>query len=564
MIEARRKRSRFWAPLGVLALLAVLAVSCAKSETGSGTGSGGSGGTEGSTALGSADTSPDVVLPSAGQPKSGGKLIYGLEAETDGWDPTSNRWATSGTQVALTVFDALVALDKDLKPQPYLAQSLTPSSDYKEWTIKLRPNVKFHDGTPLNSAAVKKSVDKFRASPLTGAAAKPIVEVVPVDDLTVKFMMNQPWAVFPSSLTGQGGVIPAPVMLDNPEGARHPVGTGPFVFQTWTPDKSLSVTKNASYWRQGMPYLDAVEFRPLPDANSRYNSLLSHDIQLTVTSSEELITRMLADSKEGKIQSVRSIGNNDLSMVLFNTSKAPFDDIRARQALAYAIDRKSLSELTGTDPALSADSVFQKDSVWYKAQPDYPAFDLEKAKALAQAYEKDKGQPITFQFGSTGDPLVLQAVQTLQAQWDQAGIKATIQTSEQATYITNAITGNYQANIWRQFGASDPDGNYIWWTSENASGALALNMARSKDAETDAALLKGRGTTDQATRKAAYDEVQARQTAVLPYIWLSHLRWTAAADNKLRGIQGTPLPDGGTSAALVGGVMSITGMWYET
>jgi peptide/nickel transport system substrate-binding protein len=562
MIEARPKRSRLWAPFGVLALLGMLAVGCAKSEnTGSGSGDGGS--SNGTVAEGSADTSPDVVLPASGQPKAGGKLVYGLEAETDGWDPTSNRWATSGTQVALTIFDALVALDKDLKPQPMLAQSLTPNADFKEWTVKLRPNVKFHDGSPLNATAVKKSVEKFKASPLTGAAAKPIDKVEPVDDLTLKFIMNQAWAVFPSSLTGQGGVIPAPAMLDNPEGSRHPVGTGPFVFQTWTPDKSLSVTKNASYWRQGLPYLDAVEFRPLPDASSRYNSLLSHDIQLTVSSSEDIIKRMLADSKDGKIQTVRSIGNNDLSLILLNASKPPFDDIRARQALAYAIDRKSLSELTGTDPGLQADSVFQKDSVWYKAQPDYPSYDPEKAKALIKAYTAEKG-PLEFTFGSTGDPLVLQAVQALQAQWEAVGIKATIKTQEQATYIIDAITGSYQANIWRQFGAADPDGNYIWWISDNANGNLALNMARNKDPQTDAALQKGRGTLDQATRKAAYDEVQARQTAVLPYIWLSHGRWTAGADTKLRGIQGTPLPDGGTSAALVGGVMSVTGMWFDT
>jgi len=380
----------------------------------------------------------------------------------------------------------------------------------------------------------------------------------------VKFTMNQAWAVFPAALTGQGGVIPAPEMLDDPAGSRNPVGTGPFVFQNWTTDKSLTVTKNKSYWRPGLPYLDSVEFRPLPDANSRYNSLLSHDIQLTVTDSEQLIATMLQDSRDGKIQTVRSIGNNDLSLVLFNTSKPPFDDLRARQALAYAIDRKSLSELTGTDPALQADSVFQKDSVWYNAQTTYPGYDPDKARALAQAYQKDKGQPITFDFGSTPDPLVLQVVQALQAQWQAVGITATIKTFQQTTYITNAITGNFQANIWRQFGAADPDGNYIWWTSENATGQLTLNMARSKDPVTDAAMAKGRGTLDLETRKAAYNTVQGQQTAVLPYIWLNHGRWTAGADIKLRGIQGSALPDGGTTAGLVGGVLNITGMWFDT
>jgi ABC-type transport system substrate-binding protein len=402
----------------------------------------------------------------------------------------------------------------------------------------------------------------FKASALTGAEAKPVQRVDVVDELTATFTMDQPWAAFPWSLTGQGGVVAAPSMLDDPEGSRHPVGTGPFVFQSWTPGNNLIVTRNPSYWRPGLPYLDAVEFRPLPDAYTRYDSLLSGGIHLTVSSSEDLITRMLTDSKEGTVQTVRSIGNNDLMMVLLNTSTPPFDDIRARRALAHSIDRASFFELTGTDPSLDADSVFQKDSIWYEAQPDYPGFDPARAKALVAEYEAEKG-PISFGLGSTEDPLLLQLVQTLAMQWEAVGITARIVTTEQATYIKDAASGNFQANIWRQFGAADPDSNYLWWTSENATGTVVANLARNQDPELDAAMRRGRSTADLPTRKQAYAEVQARQTATLPYIWLNHLRWTAAADNSLRGLPGTPLPDGGTSAVLVGGVLSLTGLWFD-
>lgn len=554
-----RTRPRWWAPVGVAVLLAVLAIGCGGNQSGNDAAPG-----DTSEALGSADTSPDIVKPTSGEPKRGGKLVFAVEAETDGWNPTTNRWANSGTQVALSIFDPLVALDKDLQPKPYLAESLTPNAAFTEWVVKLRPNVKFHNGQPLNAAALVKSVTALKASPLTGAAAKPIVKAEPVDDLSVKLTMDQPWAVFPSVLTAQAGVVPAPAMLDDAaNGSRNPVGTGPFKFQDWTPDKSLSVTRNESYWRQGLPYLDSVEFRPLPDSNSRYGSLQSGDVQVLISSQESTIQRMLDDAKDGKFQVVRSIGNNDVTMVLFNTSAPPFDDLRARQGLAYAIDRKALSEVSGSDPSLSADSVFQPDSVWYAPQPDYPKFDPAKAKQLIEAYEAEKG-PLKFTFGSTTDPQVLAPVQALAAQWNAAGAEVDIKTFDQTVFITNAVTGQYQAHIWRQFGSADPDPNYIWWHSANAEGTLALNMARNKDPKIDAALQKGRGTTDVATRKQAYEEVAKQFTATVPYIWLNHLRWTAAADNRLRGIQGMPLPDGTQSAGLVGGVLPVTAMWFET
>ena len=131
------------------------------------------------------------MKPSEREPKKGGKLVFAVEAETDGWNPTTNRWANSGTQVALSIFDPLAALDKDLQPKPYLAEALTPNANFTEWVIKLRPNIKFHNGQALNAAALVKSVTALKASPLTGAAAKPIQKVDPVDDRQAIFEQVQ-------------------------------------------------------------------------------------------------------------------------------------------------------------------------------------------------------------------------------------------------------------------------------------------------------------------------------------------------------------------------------------
>ena len=543
---------RWVRPFAVLTILALVAVGCGSKKSGSDGAAGGS-----------ADTTPNLVKTPTGDPVAGGKLVFALEAETDGWDPTQNRWAASGTEVALAVFDPLVALDSSFEPQPYLAESLTPNADSTSWAIKLRPNVTFHDNSPLNAAALEKFMTAFKASTLTGAAYRPISGLKQIDDLTLQVDMTQPWATFPFALTGQAGLVPAPAQLDNKaNGTRTPIGTGPFVFKSWTPDKAFSATKNPNYWRSGLPYLNEVEFDPIPDAQTRYSSVRAGDTNIAVSSAEKTIRKMLDDAKAGTLQVVRSAGATDANLVLINVTKAPMDDPRVRQAMASAIDHAALDAVTETDPSLDATTVFNSDSKWFSADAGYPAFDLEKAKQLVGAYEAEKG-PLKFELGSTTDPDTLQAVQVLQAQFQAAGMEVDIQTLEQSTYILNAVQGNYVAQIWRQFGAADPDSNYVWFNGANATGPLALNMARNIDPTIDAALDAQRATTDFAPRKQAWDTIQARQSIDLPYLWLSHLRWALAAANNVRGLDGGKLPNGSASAGLVNGVLRVTAMWFE-
>ena len=116
--------------IAMMCAVALVAGACGSSS------SDGAGGSTPSTGAGS-----NITVDSSGTPKPGGEVKFGLEGETDGFNPTKDRWAISGTEIGLAVFDPLVAFDADNKAQPYLAQSITPSADYKEWTITVRPNV---------------------------------------------------------------------------------------------------------------------------------------------------------------------------------------------------------------------------------------------------------------------------------------------------------------------------------------------------------------------------------------------------------------------------------------
>ena len=545
------RQGRWVRPLAFVALMALVAVGCGSSKSG-GDNAGG-------------DTNATVnnqVKPVTGDPVSGGKLTFGTESDSSGWNPTVDRWDASGTIIGVSVFDALAAFDENFEAKPYLAESFTPNADYTEWDIKVRDGIKFTDGTPLNAAAVQNEIDQFRAAPLTGAAAANIKSTSLVDNLTVKVTMKQPWAAYPNGLTAQGGVIPAPAQLASgtENSSRIPIGSGPFMYQSWDTGK-FDAVKNPNYWRAGLPYLDEVVFTTIPDSTVRVSALQTGDINATVTTRNDDIKKMTDLADSGQIQIVASKGETDENLVLINTEKAPMDDLRVRQAMAYAINRQALEAVTSTDPSLEADGMFAKDSKWY-AQTDYPNYDLDKAKALVQDYESSVG-PIKFELGATTDPIVTTSAQLLQSQFEEAGMEVSVKTLDQTAYISNAVTGDYTAQMWRQFGAPDPDGDYVWFVSANAAPPLALNMARNKDPQLDAALDTQRASKDLAERQAAWKTVQERFTADLPYLWLSHQPWVLAADNTVRGLDGGTLPDGTQSAGLIGGVMRLTQFWFQ-
>jgi peptide/nickel transport system substrate-binding protein len=150
-------------------------------------------------------------------PKPGGSVTMAVESEVDGFDPTTNRWDPGGIVYARSVYDPLAAIAADGTVKPYLAQSITPNPDYTLWTIKLRPNIQFHNGTPLDAAAVKANLDAQKASLLIGAAFTRIASVNVVDPLTVTVSMNAPWVPFPVYLAGQyqPGYIAEPSTLAN-------------------------------------------------------------------------------------------------------------------------------------------------------------------------------------------------------------------------------------------------------------------------------------------------------------------------------------------------------------
>ena len=542
--------------LAVLAALAVGASACGSSSSGSSE---------------KAVSTTDVTIASSGSPRSGGSVTFGLEAETDGFNPTSNRWAASGYMIGSAVFDPLSAVDADGKIQPYLAQSYTPSADFRTWRIVMRPGITFTNGEALDGAAVAKDLNAVRADALTGAAVANLTSVTvdPADPMTVVVVAADPWASFPATMAGQIGFIAAPGQLDagKPASSTQPIGTGPFMQKEWIPDKQWNGTRNPNYWRTDadggkLPYLDSVEFRPVVDPSTRVSALLSGDLTMMVTSDWTSINRLRSESGAGRAQIAYDRGESEEALLLLNTEKAPLNDVRVRRALALCIDVGPILAASETPSEYVADSQFPKGSTYY-TDTKFPRNDVPAGTALIDQVKAETGGNVTVTLTTNPVPTYLAITSLLAEQWGRCGVTVEQQSVEQSKFVLDAVTGKLQVALWRQFGGDDPDGNYVWWTGRNASGPLALNAARLKDPQIDAALDRARANPDVAVRKDAYAELQRRQTELVPYIWLSHTQWAIGANTKVRNIGNVSLPGGGVARPFAGGVFRLTEVWLD-
>lgn len=554
-MTARPARSRplGWRLLLLLALFSLIAGACAGGDAtneASNTEGTGGGGQTGTTA--------------AGTPKPGGKLVYGLESESaQGFFMPAATCAVSCLQISQSIYDPLTYADADGKIKPYLAESVTPSPDYKTWTIKARPGIKFHNGEPFNAAAIKQNLDAQKKGSVTALALIPYASSEVVDDSTVKVNMSIPWVAFDSVLAGQVGYQMAPAMINAPDnGKTKPIGTGPFVFKEWVVDSRFNATKNPSYWQQGLPYLDEVEFRPIPEVTARRSALESGDIQMMHTDNGEEVDRL---RKNTSIEMQESTTFSEVRYVMFNTTAAPLDDPRVRRALALATDRAEFNKLRFKDISPVADGPFPEGSLGHLPETGFPEFNLDEAKALVQQVEAEKG-PIRFTVGTTSDPANLASMQLVQQQWAKAGIEVNVTQTEQQKFIVDALQGKFQANYWRNHAGVDPDQQFYWWHSAlaPAAPAIAINFGRIRDPEIDQSLVTVRTNPDPATRKTAAETINREFAKEVYNLWLGVTLWAIPHRPEVKNATGTALPgETGKSVPIFAGRHFLTSAYLD-
>ena len=529
-------RSRWTIRAALLLVFALVAGACAGGGSDSDEGSGGS-------------TDED-----AGPPQPGGKVVFGLEAETtDGWCLAEGQLAISGIQVARSIYDTLTTINSEGEAEPFLAESVEPSDDFTEWTITLREGITFHDGTPLDATVVKNNLDAYRGqyegrnSLLFLFVLQDITSVDVVDDLTVSVKMGRPWVSFDSFLFSSGRMgMMAQSQLDSDACGRELVGTGPFKLVDWRVNSSMQLEKNPDYWRTDaegnqLPYLDELEFQPTPEAQQLQNGLDAGSVDAFHVSSNtnSLIIEDLREQADGgNINLTESDDFAEAGLTMLNTTKPPFDNILAREAAAAAVDRANVNEITNNGIPPLANGPFAEGALGYLEDSGYEGYDPELAKEKVAAYEAETGQPLEFTISAVQDSSLLQQVELAKEDYEEAGMTVNVTTLEQSALITTAIEKNYQAITWRNYPGADPDVLYVWWYG----AANPVNFMGFDDPEVNDLLDRGRITPDPDERQQIYEDLNKELNKEKYQLWASWTIWAIPTASDVHGVVGARPP----------------------
>ncbi len=507
-----------------------------------------------------------------GTPVAGGTVTYGVEAETaGGWCLPEAQLAISGIQVARAIYDTLTAPDADAVYQPYLAKSVTPNADFTEWTITLRDGITFHDGSALDATVVKNNIDAWRGeypgrSPLLFAFVyEPVSDVAVVDPMTVKVTTSTPWPAFPAYLfnDGRSGIMAQAQLDDAATCDRNLIGTGPFELEEWKQNDHLTAKKNPDYWQKDadgnqLPYLDSIEFRPMPDATARVNALLAGELNALHESAAEEIDTLRNEEEQGKLDLTATTDYTEVTYELFNTSKPPFDNINARLAVVHAINREQLNAVRNLDLFKVASGPFAPGEIGYLEDTGFPDYDVDKAKDYVAKYEAETGRSLEFTLVGTPDPGTVKLLQFLQEQLKNAGITANIRNVEQAVLINTALGDDWNMIDWRNHPGGNPDGQYIWW-----KGGSPVNFGKFTDAEMDRLLDAGRAEPDKEKAAGIYQDINKRFASQAYNLWLNWVEWNVATATDVHGVYGPDLPDGGKPFPGLATGHPVLGLWVE-
>lgn len=552
--QVKRFRTAFLAGLMATALIAA---ACGSDESASGDESGDGG-------AGDEETSADDQL----DPEPGGAIVMGLAGEPDSMLPDRGQWGPEALNVARAIYDPIAVLDDEGVAQPYLVESIEPQRDYEEWIITPRDDVFFHNGDPFDAAALKRHLTTMQLSPITGAAFDVVDAVAIFTDEEdgrekVAVFVAQPWTTFPELLTKQPAYVAHPGTYDGSLSADAPIGTGPFMFDEWVKGSHLTTIKNGSYWREGMPYLDQLEFRFMVDPTARSQALAAGDIDMMATNSPDQVVDLGTEGVPEGFQVVRDEGDGDVLHVLFNNQTGPTSDLDLRRAFQLGTNREAIVDSLYQGFFEVADLPYTPESRWY-SDPGWPAFDQEAAVRMIEEWEAANG-PLELSVTVLASQDDLKLAQALQEQWNNIGVDVEITSLERSRFATALLGGDFDLLIMPFYNQADPDAEYHFWDPERVGepGAVSLNLARYSSPEQLELLQAGRLTDDLAERQDIYGQLWEHWAENVPYLWLYHSEWMFEAEDTIHGLDSFTFPDGEPARPVDWGTIFMTDAWVE-
>jgi peptide/nickel transport system substrate-binding protein len=463
-----------------------------------------------------------VLGSAATAPAPAGMLRIGLEAQPTTMDAALSTDLYS-QQVYSQILEGLTMLDPQGVPQPALAESWSPSTDGKVWTFKLRQNVKFHDGTEFTADDVKYSIDRIlnpeTRSPQRGLVSQ-IASVDVVDKHTVRITTRAAFAPILTNLAIAAYIVPhaAHARLGR-EFARQPVGTGPFRWVEWVPDDRVVLDANPDYYA-GKPSVDRLLFRFIPEGSVRLAELESGGLDLIAGVPSQDIKRLHVSL----VTDLQEVVGTNYRLLGFNTSVKPYDDVRVRQAIAYAIDKKKIVDVVWGERGVVAEGPIPPTSWAYDARFKGLGYNPGRAKQLMAESGHAAGFEMNFLVSEQEE--LRNEIPLLIDQLKQINVTVKPIVVDFPTLLDRLLKTNY--DVLRVGWTVNPEPDSLLYSPFHSSAIGGFNFAKFRNAKVDELLDRGRTASNMNERIRIYQEAQRIIVQEAPMVFIFHEKRTYA------------------------------------
>ncbi len=424
-------------------------------------------------------------------------VVYGLTSDIASFDPcyTSDQITTI---VYRQLYDTLVEKNEDGEWVGKLAESWEISEDECTYTFKLRQDVVCHDGTAFNADDVVYSINNLIASAAYGAGMVNMVDCTKVDDYTVEIHLSSPYAPTLEVLLGFGRIA----CCHNTDYETNPIGTGPYRFVSRSSGDNIKLEAFDQYYL-GEAAIKNLTMKIITDSTTQIAALQKGELDF-LTHCPLSAKATVEDDDNLVWQQTNFRGNIWVSMC---EDKAPFDNILARKAVQYCVDKEAILVGGSEGLGVTMNTIFPA-SVTASPESDYTpsySYDVSKAKEYLEQYKAEVGvDEVAITILAPDTAMYLYPAITLEDMLREAGFTVTTEQIDRATFWASVYAGNYMICVnGTSWPVNDCDGNYIYFYSTAGQNYFKINVP-----ELDAAFDKGRNSTDETERVAAYAEVQ--------------------------------------------------------
>lgn len=477
-------------------------------------------------------------------------LVFGRGGDSVSLDAAA---VTDGESIKVTqnLYETLLNFnEQDTTVEAGLAKEWEVTEDGLTYTFKLQEGVKFHDGTDFNAEAVKANFERWSAgaedefyyyNSMFRAEGKDLITSIETPDAsTVVITLSRPQAPFLKNIAMPVFGIASPAAFETL--GENPVGTGPFKFQEWKRNDSITLVKNEEYWQEGLPKLETLIFRSIPDNSARLNELIAGNIDLADGINPSDAATVSGDSN---LQLIERPSMNVGYLGLTSTRK-PFDDVKVRQAVNYAIDKQAIVDGFFQGYADVAKNPMPPSVSGYNDDIEDYAFDPEKAKALLaeSSYNGEElelwAMPVPRPYMPDGQKVA----EAIQKNLEDVGIKTKIVSFEWATYLEKAAAGEADMFLLGWTGDNGDADNFLYaLLDEDNIGSN--NYTYYKNDEVHDLLIAAQSEVDEEKRNELYKQAQVLIKQDAPWVTLAHSTPLLAAKANVEGF--VPHPTGSES-----------------